>query len=163
MWWRRAVLPSLPSLSLFFLSFPRSSAACFFLFRTSAVTGQAHKCPTSKCSDHGHDTLVSLDPTRLVPRTNEKKDLCENDKTWRSTRPTPPTVRPSPTLSLCLSVVREEMRGVARWRSPRLASGAATPPSTDDVRILDGKRHLGCVFHLRTPCVSTMIGFSTKI
>ena len=43
------------------------------------------------------------------------------------------------------------------------ASGAATPPSTDDVRILDAKRHLGCVFHLRTPGVSTMIGFSKKI
>ena len=42
-------------------------------------------------------------------------------------------------------------------------SGAATPPSTDDMRILDAKRHLGCVFHLRTPGVSTIIGFSKKI
>ena len=39
-----------------------------------------------------------------------------------------------------------------------------SPPSTDDMRILDAKRHnLGCVFHLRTPGVSTMIGFSKKI
>ena len=155
-----ACRPPIAPFVVSFLSFFSSQFGCLFL---SFSHFGGHKCPTSKCSDHGHDTLVSLDPTRLVPRTNEKKDLCENDKTWRSTRPTPPTVRPSPTLSLCLSVVREEMRGVARWRSPRLASGAATPPSTDDVRILDGKRHLGCVFHLRTPGVSTMIGFSKKI
>ena len=48
-------------------------------------------------------------------------------------------------------------------RTPCRTSGAATPPSTDDMRILDAKRHLGCVFHLRPPCVSTMIGFSKKI
>ena len=51
---------------------------------------------------------------------------------------------------------------VSRLESEQ-TSGAATPPSTDDVRILDAKRHLGCVFHLRTPGVSTMIGFSKKI
>ena len=41
--------------------------------------------------------------------------------------------------------------------------GRRPPHLTDDVRILDAKRHLGCVFHLRTPGVSTMIGFSKKI
>ena len=41
--------------------------------------------------------------------------------------------------------------------------GGDPPISTDDMRILDAKRHLGCVFHLRTPGVSTMIGFSKKI
>ena len=61
------------------------------------------------------------------------------------------------------AAVSVHIRGDTRvgWRA--LSSGAATPPSTDDVRILDAKRHLGCVFHLRTPGVSTMIGFSKKI
>jgi len=48
-------------------------------------------------------------------------------------------------------------------RSSGAANPAGNPPSTDDMRILDAKRHLGCVFHLRTPGVSTMIGFSKKI
>ena len=47
-------------------------------------------------------------------------------------------------------------------RAPPSGAGRP-PPSTDDMRILDAKRHLGCVFHLRTPGVSTMIGFSKKI
>ena len=63
-----------------------------------------------------------------------------------------------PVMDTC---VRPAVSCVAFWTS--LPSGAATPPSTDDVRILDAKRHLGCVFHLRTPGVSTMIGFSKKI
>ena len=41
--------------------------------------------------------------------------------------------------------------------------GGDPPPSTDDMRILDAKRHLGCDFHLRAPGVSTMIGFSKKV
>ena len=48
-------------------------------------------------------------------------------------------------------------------RSSGAANPAGNPPSTDDMRILDAKRHLGCVFRLRTPGVSTMIGFSKKI
>ena len=42
-------------------------------------------------------------------------------------------------------------RGTASSKTKfQSASGAAAPPSTDDMRILDAKRHLGCVFHLST-------------
>ena len=83
-------------------------------------------------------------------------------------------VRLSGTVRRCPGfAVRLSDQGSAHFRHrretvPRLTalvrpSGAATPPSTDDMRILDAKRHLGCVFHLRTPGVSIMIGFSKKI